>query len=405
MGRAEYRKRSSTTSGERRTLRTSNTGPLQKSQLILLAVLGIISALLIRYQFIDFRSNDYNAFLSHWLKFFRDNGGFLALGERIGDYNVPYLYFMALFSYIPINGLYLIKALSVIFDIVLAYAAMKLVILHSKRNDFGIATFILVLLLPTVTVNSSMWGQCDSIYTAFGLLALYYGLCERPIISITFAALAFSFKLQIIFLLPIFIVLLFTDRIKIKHLFVFPAVYFLIFLPAALMGRPILDAILIYTNQVGSYSSFLTLNAPSIYALIEPASDKPFFSAIGIITAFFALLALLLYLLLRRKRLDTKRVIISAALMVQLIPFLLPSMHERYFYLSDILSVISSFASPWLIPVPMLVQIGSWSGYHAYLYGGGIGIELGAKLMLTATVLLLIYLIASIERGRRRKRS
>ena len=88
--------------------------------------------------------------------------------------------------------------------------------------------------------------------------------------------------------------------------------------------------------------------------------------------------------------------------MVQLIPFLLPSMHERYFYLSDILSVISSFASPWLIPVPILVQLGSWSGYHAYLFGGGIGIELGAKFMLAAAVILLIYLIFSIEKGRRR---
>ncbi|MGI6038585.1 MAG: conjugal transfer protein TraL [Clostridiales bacterium] len=383
--------------------RTSGgNSPLKQPQVMFLASLGIVAALLIRYQFIDFKSNDYNAFLSHWLQYFRDNGGFSALGKRIGDYNVPYLYFMALFSYIPVSGLYLIKLLSVIFDILLAYTAMKLVTLLTNRNDFGVAAFILVLLLPTVTVNSSMWGQCDSIYTSLGLLALYYGLKKKPILSVSLAALAFSFKLQVIFLLPIFAVLLFTDRIKIRHLFAFPVVYFLVFLPAAIMGRPVIDAILIYTNQVGSYSSFLTLNAPSIYALLGSVSDRSLFTAIGIIIAFLTLLSLLLYLLLRRKRLDIRTITISAALMVQLIPFLLPSMHERYFYLSDILSVISSFASPWLIPVPILVQLGSWSGYHAYLFGGGIGIELGAKFMLAAAVILLIYLIFSIEKGRRR---
>ena len=147
--------------------RTSGgNSPLKQPQVMFLASLGIVAALLIRYQFIDFKSNDYNAFLSHWLQYFRDNGGFSALGKRIGDYNVPYLYFMALFSYIPVSGLYLIKLLSVIFDILLAYTAMKLVTLLTNRNDFGVAAFILVLLLPTVTLNS-MWGQCDSIYISW----------------------------------------------------------------------------------------------------------------------------------------------------------------------------------------------------------------------------------------------
>ena len=68
---------------------------------------------------------DYVNFLSQWVEYFRANGGFAALGEPIGNYNVPYMYFLAAFSYLGINDLYLIKLLSVFFDIVLAAMPRK----------------------------------------------------------------------------------------------------------------------------------------------------------------------------------------------------------------------------------------------------------------------------------------
>ena len=123
---------------------------------------------------------------------------------------------------------------------------------------WGLSLFA-VLFLPTVIVNSSMWGQCDSIYAAFGLLALYFALRDKYVLSVALAAVAFSFKLQIIFLLPIYAVFLFTGRIRFR-LLVF-RLYTWLFAPAALMGRPILDSVLIYTNQVKTYSKHLTLNA------------------------------------------------------------------------------------------------------------------------------------------------
>lgn len=356
----------------------------------------------IRYLFLDFKSHDYEQFLMYWVEFFRKNGGFAALGRKIGDYNVPYLYFLALFSYIPINDLYLIKGLSVLFDIVLAFAAMRVTTFVTRRNDMGLIAFFAVLFLPTVIVNSSMWGQCDSIYAAFGLLALYFALRDKYVLSVALAAVAFSFKLQIIFLLPIYAVFLFTGRIRFRHLLVFPLVYLALFAPAALMGRPILDSVLIYTNQVKTYSKHLTLNAPSVYALFDKPAYTSLNSALGITAAFAFLLALLAYLTIRREVLTHKTILISATLISLTVPFLLPSMHERYFYLSDILTVVSGIACPWLIPVPILVQLGSWTGYHAYLFGGGIGIKTGAVFMLLAILLLTAYLIFSIEKNRRR---
>ena len=74
-----------------------------------------------RLVFFDYETLDYINFLSRWAAYFRDYGGFLALRRQTGNYNIPYLYFLALFSYIPVKDLYLIKFLSVLFDVLLAW--------------------------------------------------------------------------------------------------------------------------------------------------------------------------------------------------------------------------------------------------------------------------------------------
>ena len=43
-----------------------------------------------------------------------------AVSPAVGDYNVPYLYFMAFISYLSAPDLYLIKLFSIIFDVILA---------------------------------------------------------------------------------------------------------------------------------------------------------------------------------------------------------------------------------------------------------------------------------------------
>jgi Gpi18-like mannosyltransferase len=354
-------------------------------------------AVAVRLFFLDYMSNDYRVFLSKWVVYFRENGGFAALRGRIGDYNFPYLYFLALFSYIPVNDLYLIKFLSIAFDLLAALTAMKIVSVFTVRRHVLAGVFFLVSMLPTVVTNSSMWGQCDSIYASFGLFGLYFGLKKRPVLSVAFAAIAFSFKLQIVFLLPVYVVLLLAGNIRIRHLAVFPLVYTATVLPAILLGRPVTDAVTIYTNQVGLYSDYLTLNAPSVYAFFKDPKGDFLRSALGIAAAFVFLISLLLYIYLRRRRMDSRRILLSAALMVMFIPFLLPSMHERYFYLADVLTVACAFVNPILLPVPVLVQLASWSGYQNYLFGEGIGIRTGAVFMLVAALYTLAFFVRTVE--------
>jgi hypothetical protein len=81
---------------------------------------------------------------------------------------------------------------------------------------------------------------------------------------------------------------------------------------------------------------------------------------------------LCLGVLLSRVRLTTTKIVLMGAASAVLAPFLLPSMHERYFYLAEVLAVIAAFSLPrrlWYVPV--LVQVASFLAYLHVLFPAG----------------------------------
>ena len=82
---------------------------LQRAKLLkstlsfVLAALLMALALGLRAAVLDYKTLDYINFLSRWVEFFRQYGGFRALKYPIGNYNIPYLYFLALFSVLPLD--------------------------------------------------------------------------------------------------------------------------------------------------------------------------------------------------------------------------------------------------------------------------------------------------------------
>ena len=83
-----------------------------------------------------------------------------------------------------------------------------------------------------------------------------------------------------------------------------------------------------------------------------------------------------------------------ALLMAAGIPFLLPHMHDRYFFAADILSVVLAFACHWCIPAAPLVQFASLLGYHAYLKMRYLlFMNHGARALIAVIVLTFSYLV------------
>ncbi len=202
-------------------------GLLKSRRAMLVTLPLLIAAFVLRGYFLSYETLDYRDFLSKWVQFYRENLGFRSLAYPLGNYNIPYLYFLCFFSYLPMRDLYLIKLLSILFDVVLAYASMRLLGLCVKDGRVKLACFLTVLLLPTVVLNGAVWGQCDSIYVALALLGLWLGLSDRPVLSVLCFTLSFGFKLQAVFILPIMAVLWFRGNYRLWHFALFPAFYVL----------------------------------------------------------------------------------------------------------------------------------------------------------------------------------
>ena len=324
-------------------------------------------AFLLRALVLDYETLDYQNFLAGWVDFYRTHGGWRALRYSLGNYNIPYLYFLALFSYSSIRDLYLIKLLSMLFDVLLAWGCLRICARFSADPWRKIACFFTVLFLPTVFLNGSLWGQCDSIYVALAVLAIALALEDKPVRAVICLALSFGFKLQAVFVIPVFAALLFNGKIKWYHLPVFPLTYVLLVLPAVLTGRPFLDTLTLYAGQTGSIGSGLNYNSSSVFAIFWNVKDPESAAAFGILAAFVYLLLLLAVAFRFRRRLNDRVILLLAVLIAVGVPFLLPHMHDRYFFAADALTVALAFSLPAAAPAALLAQFASLLGYHAYL--------------------------------------
>ena len=368
---------------------------------LLSALLPVALAVFLRALLLDYQSQDYQVFLAQWAAAFRENGGFAAVKLPIGNYNAPYLYFLAAISYLPISDLYLIKLFSVLFDVVLAWGGFRLV-RHFTPGDKNrpLLCFCLLLLLPTVVTNGAFWGQCDALYGALVLHALSSTLEGRPYASLILLGVAFACKLQTVFVLPLWGALVLLRRVPPRALLCFPGAYAATCVPALLLGKPLGDILGVYFGQAEEYADYLNLNAPNLYAFLphEAQVDTASAARLGIAAAFALALAVTALLWLFRRRADDRTVLLAAVLLAVGVPFLLPHMHERYFFLADVLSVALACVLPGCAPAALLAQLASFGAYLVVLREAYTRIiPLGGKLypMLCEGALMLGALVCT----------
>jgi len=250
------------------------------------------------------------------------------------------------------------KIVSVFFDFILAYFVMKIVSLKTNRFNMQILAFVLTFAIPTVLLNSAMWGQCDSIYAAFAIGSLYFALAKRSKMSYAFMALALSFKLQAALLLPILPIFVVTKNIRFRDCYIFFAVYLATLLPAIIAGMPLNEALLTYVEQAGYYNR-LNLNIVNIWRFVYLPNDlsRVFYESFviaGVFMTVVAVLGLMYFTYVNRSRLiNTVDFVRLAYLFAILIPFMLPKMHDRYYFMADVLSVTLFLYDKrrWYVPV------------------------------------------------------
>ena len=235
---------------------------------------------------------------------------------------------------------------------------------------------------------------------ALAVLALADALEEHPVRAMVLLALSFGFKLQAVFVMPVFAVLLFAGKIRWKHLPVFPLAYILLILPAVIAGRPFFDTLLIYFRESGTVGTALNYNSSSVYALFRTFGDPEAAAKLGIVAAFAFLLMLLAICFVFRKRLNDRLIVIAALLMAVGIPFFLPHMHDRYFFAADALSLILVFGLPILSPVAALTQFASLLGYYAYFVKRFLlYMDHGARALILVLIALWVCFVLELKKS------
>lgn len=296
---------------------------------------------LIRFYVRGYESRDMTTFLLPWYEEIKSGGGLTALQSQVGNYNILYQFIIALFTYLPIPPIFSYKIVSCIFDIVCAMAGAAIVYEISRDKWKLFMGYSGIFLCPIVFMNSAIWGQCDSIFTSFLLLSLYFLLKEKYVGVFVAFGIAFSFKLQAVFLLPFYLFYYFYKRkFSIAYFLLIPVILFISSIPGIIAGRGWTEWFTIYFSQTQTYP-FMFLQYPSFWALIDGSGTHyEVLSQVAILLAVSALALIMLVCLVKKVVLTKENSIYLAFLLTYTCIFFLPSMHERYGYAYEMLIIV-----------------------------------------------------------------
>lgn len=334
-------------------------------------------------------NGDVRNYLIPWMQYLLDHGRFAALGDDFSEYAPPYLYLLSLGSWTaPAIGVVpAIKLVSIAGTIGLAAAMYALLATRLPARQ-AISGGALTFIAPTVVANGPVWGQCDALYTSCVILAVAAFVRRRPALAMAAVGAALSFKLQAMFIAPLVLAMLLAGRARWWMLAIVPAVYAAAMLPAWLAGRPAIDLALLYLGQADHYHD-LARSVPNIWQILRALVTIPYHIgvAIGLLAAAGATIALAWrtrHHLARPE--DAVLVALMGAIMV---PYLLPKMHNRYFFMADLLAAAYVFMRPtarafWIV---RLVTIGSLLSYATFLLHLTGGAFVGAFFMTAGMVL------------------
>jgi Gpi18-like mannosyltransferase len=276
--------------------------------------------------------------------------GWHSIAGGFSEYSPAYIYVLNLFAWVhdPVAA---VKLANVPFIALLVFGVNAL----AGRTAAAVS-----LLLPTLLVNAFGYGQCDVIFTAFLVWFVVFAEREKPALAALMFGLAFSFKAQAVFLAPVVFYLLLAGRMKLRHAALIPLTYVAMMVPAAIAGRPWGELLTVYLNQT-NVSDRLALNVPNPWWLLQFFVSYRTGVVAGLIAGVVASLALALWAWRTKPP-----ILLMACLAAAILPFVLPKMTGRYFFVADVLTLAMAFRNPKTWPIAASIQAGSLIAYATH---------------------------------------
>ncbi len=253
-----------------------------------------------------------------------------------------------------------------------------------------VIVFTCIWLCPIVFLNSSLWAQCDSIYSFFIFTSFYAFVHKKYTCMFVFYGIAFSFKFQSIFVLPFLVIIYVLEKkFSITNFLWIPIILVISAIPGIIKGRSIIDPFLIYFKQTGTYDAF-SMNYNSfwnclIYSWPGVDNDYTEFKVVALFFTLFLLGLIALFYLHKCSNTNLFQKTYLLHLTVYTCVLFLPTMHERYGYVYEITSIILMFFDKRFFIPDVGVILLSCITYGHYLF------ELDYNLLITSAFNVGLY--------------
>lgn len=343
---------------------------------------------------------DLTDWLLPWYEFLRQNG-VAAFATDFSNYTPPYLYFLGIGTLLDgvLQPATIIRAISVTFNAAAAVLVFRFALSRGLSVGIGLYAAVMFFMLPNIIVNSAIWGQCDIIYTLFLMFFVYFVIERRGWAATTALGVAFAFKQQTTFIAPFALYLLMSWQLHWRQFVMVPLVYAVFMLPAAIAGRPWVELLTVYARQFDTFRT-VSMGAPNPYLLLQKLVTE-FPSLYGPITmaglAFGAALVVGLAVVFVRRTAEpnAEQLLLMATLSLAAVPYVLPRMHDRYFFPASAMAFLLVMVRPRSWPILVLMQLAELCAYAGFLVPGMSNVwahvwsALGGVLMTTAIVWLV----------------
>ncbi len=273
-----------------------NSKASDKTNVYIVAVMliGVVARIIAAVCYYGHKT-DMGCFIGWSGKLFRNGLSEFYVSEGFHDYPPGYVYVMYVLGAVKsLLGLesgdvglqLLIKAPAMIVDLVMGYLAYRFA---TKRfsNSASAMLSALIILNPTLILNSAMWGQVDSILALFCILTVYYSAEKKFIPAVAAFAAGMLIKPQAFFIFPVLAFSLIEDiwlcggfdkKKLIKHALTGlcgVAAMFILFMP---FGKNPIDGIGIILNQYIETTleqyNYMTVNAFNAFAAVGNNWEK-----------------------------------------------------------------------------------------------------------------------------------
>ncbi len=346
------------------------------------------------------RTLDLGLYLIPWLDHISRYGPIGAFAHPFSNYTPPYLYVLAAASPLLafVSKISVVKGVAVLGALCLAWSVKRLLVASGAKSAARGAA--LALLLPTVMLNSALLGQCDAYWAAPCLLAAACAIERRMAPMLIWCGIAVSVKAQAVFIAPFILAVLFSEKAPWRLWLIPPAVYIAMMVPAWAAGWPASDLATIYLNQ-SRYFTDLSMNAPNLWMIVQqmPGGRWPAWSQVAIAAALAGGVA---FVTRFRRPLAAPDMIAAALLSSLMLPGLLPRMHDRYFFLADVLSLVLALRcrDRSSIFILVAVQTASLLSLWSYFTADTIFVSAAVILMVAATAATSIRLLGPVRFAR-----